>query len=521
MNTLLTGAEARSKLLVGVNKVANAVKGTFGPQARTVIIQNPMGMPVILNDGVTIARAVHDNDPYVQMGIDLLKEVASEAQEKSGDGTTSATLIAQTLCNGSLSLMEEGVSPLRIRDMFKDLLEKTETYLHNTVIKDFDLTAVATIAANNDRELGDMIAGVVKNAGKDGGITIEKSLTGETYVRDSNGIEINAGYTHALMANSPRGKCEFDNALVLTTTEKISTFNALVPVLEIAVKENKPLVIFCSDFNAIMLQNLLVNIVQGKVSVCMVKPSGMPQQQQAWLEDISAAVGSKLFKVSLNESMVNVSNDDLGSCEKFISSQTTTTLTLKENANIYHLEHLKDMANNETNDWLKEQYHNRYSRLTTGISTIYVGGASEVEQVERKERVDDAVNACKLALDSGVVIGGGAELFRATEYLQDITPENEDNIISDLFYKGLTTPLETIVENAGKSIQFKYGDIGDLDEDDFFNTGYVCGKTGEYRCALEDGVLDPMQVVLNSLESAVSIAALVLMTDAAIIAPEQ
>lgn len=515
MNTLLTGAEARSKLLVGVNKVANAVKGTFGPQARTVIIQNPMGMPVILNDGVTIARAVHDNDPYVQMGIDLLKEVASEAQEKSGDGTTSATLIAQTLCNGSLSLMEEGVSPLDIRDKLKNYLAQTEDYLRSIAIDDFDLEDVATIAANNDRELGDMIAGVVKNAGKDGGITIEKSPTGETYVRDSSGIEINAGYTHALMANSPRGKCEFDNALVLTTTEKIQTFSALVPVLEVAVKENRPLVIFCSDFNAIMLQNLLVNIVQGKVSVCMVKPSGMPQQQQAWLEDISAAVGSKLFKVSLNESIIEVKKTDLGVCEKFISSQTTTTLTLKEKGvsegsnlqYIDHLDYLNDMANNETNDWLKEQYHNRYSRLTTGISTIYVGGASEVEQVERKERVDDAVNASRLALESGVVIGGGAALYRASNLFED------DDDVAILFIKALQTPLRTIMEN-----------VGGID-DDILNLNdewaYVCGKTGELRNALGDGVLDPLDVVLNSLESAVSIAALVLMTDAAIIAPEQ
>ena len=516
MNTLLTGAEARSKLLVGVNKVANAVKGTFGPNARTVIIQNPMGMPVILNDGVTIARAVHDTDPYVQMGIDLLKEVASEAQEKSGDGTTSATLIAQTLCNGSLSLMENGISPLVIRDMFKDLLEKTETYIASTVIEDFDLTAVATIAANNDRELGELIADIVKRRH---GITIERSSTGETYVKTTSGFEMNAGYAHAVMANAPRAKCEFDNPLVLTTTEKVNTFNALVPALEIAVKENRPLVIFCPDFNPSMLQNLLVNIVQGKVSVCMVKPAGMPEQQQAWLEDTAAATASRLFKISVNESIVEVKKEDLGTCDKFVASQTNTIITLKETIELEkYINKLEDLIDDADNSWLQEQYYNRVNRLGKGISTIYVGGASELEQVETKERVDDAVNACKLALSSGVVIGGGATLFRAAEYLQDITPVNEDNIISDLFYRGLSTPLDTIVENAGKSILPQYGGIGDLDVD---NTGYICGKTGEHRCALEDGVLDPIQVVLNSLESAVSIAALVLMTDAAITAPDQ
>jgi chaperonin GroEL len=269
METILTGAEARSKLLVGVNKLANSIKGTLGPNARTVVIQNPMGgMPVIINDGVSIARMVNDKDPYVQMGIDLLKEVASEAQQKSGDGTTSATLIAQTLCNGSLTLMENGTSPLVIRDALKSYLAATEEYVRESAIEDFDLKDVATIAANNDGELGELIAGVVKRGQ---GITIERSPTNETYVKRASGFEMNAGYAHALMANAPRAKCEFDNPMVLTTTEKISTFNALVPALEAAVKQNKPLVIFCSDFNGQMLQNLLVNIVQGKVSVCMIK----------------------------------------------------------------------------------------------------------------------------------------------------------------------------------------------------------------------------------------------------------
>jgi len=515
MNTMLTGTEARSKLLLGVNKVSNAVKGTFGPNARTVIIQNPMGMPVILNDGVTIARAVHDNDPYVQMGIDLLKEVASEAQEKSGDGTTSATLIAQTLCNGSLSLMEKGISPLVIRDGLKSYLATTEEYVRESAIEDFDLNNVATIAANNDEELGQMIADVVSKTGADGGITIEKSLTGETYVRESSGVEINAGYTHALMANSPRGKCEFDNPLVLTTSEKIQTFNALVPVLEIAVKENRPLVIFCADFNPTMLQNLLVNIVQGKVSVCMVKPSGMPEQQQAWLEDISAAVDSKLFKVSLNESILEVKKADLGVCEKLISSQTTTTLTLKESVNKDHLDYLSEMYETVGNNWLEEQYQNRINRLTTGISTIYVGGASEVEQVERKERVDDAVNACKLALESGVVLGGGALLYRVVNEMS----RTESGEVFSLFYDALMTPIKQIVENSGGGEMGK--DWYHLDKYSEDTTTYRCGVTGELRDAIEDGVLDPMQVVLNSVESAVSIAALVLMTDTAIIAPEQ
>ncbi len=514
METILTGAEARSKLLVGVNKVANSIKGTLGPNARTVIIQNPMGMPVILNDGVSIARAVHDKDPYVQMGIDLLKEVASEAQDKSGDGTTSATLIAQTLCNGSLSLMEKGVSPLKIRDDLKKYLETATELLQGSVMEDFDLLDVATIASNNDSELGELIASAVEKSGTTGGLTIEKSTTGDTYVRDSAGFEMNAGYAHVLMANAGK-KVEYDEPMVVVTTEKIESFNALIPSLQLSVEKNRPLVIFCSDFNPQMLQNLLVNIVQGKVSVCMVKPAGMPQQKQEWLEDVAHATGANLFSVSLKESIMGVTEDDLGSCERLVSTTNATTITLKENVDTLenHIETLIDACVAEENDWLTEQIQNRINRLTTGISTIYVGGASDIEQVEKKERVDDAVNACKLALESGVVIGGGAQLYRVANEMS----RDESGEVFILFYDALLTPIKQIVDNSGG------GDMGKdwyyLDKYSEDTTTYRCGVTGELRDAMEDGVLDPMQVVLNSLESAVSIAGLVLMTDVAIIAP--
>ena len=508
METLITGAEARSKLLLGVNKVANAVKGTFGPNARTVIIQNPMGMPVILNDGVTIARAVHDRNPYTQMGIDLLKEVASEAQEKSGDGTTGATLIAQTLCNGSLSLMEKGTSPIKIRDEFRQYLTSTEQFIQAEVIRDFELLDVATIAANNDEVLGQLISDVVTKVGADGAITIEKSPTGSTYVRESSGLEVNAGFAHAVMANAGRNKCHYNNPLIITTTERLESFQVMIPALEIAVAENKPLIIFTPDFNPIMLQNLLVNIVQGKVSVCIVKVTGMPQQQQAWLEDISHVAGSHLFKTSMGESITKLKVKDLGTCVSFDSTPTTTTLSVKQSDST-HLRYLKEERDNTDNDWLKEEYNNRISRLTAGVSTIYVGGSTDIEQVERKERVDDAVNACRLAVKSGVVIGGGATLYRAAQALSE---DNEGDIL-DLFVKGLMTPIMTIRENSGNTM------LGDV-----FHVGegsYVCGRTGEYRNAKEDGVYDPTQVILNSLESAVSIAALLLMTDAAIIAPTE
>ena len=317
---------------------------------------------------------------------------------------------------------------------------------------------------------------------------------------------------HTLMANSGKGKCEFTNPLILTTTERIESFNMLVPALETSIQEGRPLVVFCPDVNPQMLQNLLVNIVQGKVSVCIVKVPGMTQQQQEWLEDISAFTGSKLFKTSLNESIIKTTSEELGECEKLHSASNTTTIV----GRVYptaHVVELTEALDEEQNDWVKEQTQNRIDRMTTGISTIYVGGASDVEQVETKERVDDAVNACKLALESGVVIGGGATLWR---YAESMDIEDAKTLaVRLLFKKAMQTPLNTIVENTGATT-FPSSDSR------LVNEGlYICGKTGELEDAKTDGVLDPMQVVLNSVESAVSIAALVLMTDCAIIAPTE
>jgi len=510
METILTGMEAKSKLLKGVNKVANAVKGTLGVNARTVIIQNPAGMPVILNDGVTVARAINDKDPYVQMGIDLLKEVASEAQEKSGDGTTTATLIAQALCNGSLTLIEQGVSPIVIRDALGYYLEETIDYLNDIKTDDFSIEDVATIAANNDPELGKMIAEVISNTGSEGTITIEKSPTYETYTEDVQGLEVLAGYAHNIMINSPKARCILDNPMVVVTTERIETFNALIPSLELAVNANKPIVIFCADFNHQALQNLLVNIAQGKISALLVKPSGMPEEQQAWLEDIALVTKSNLFKTSLGESITKLTSFDVGSCEKIQSSALTTIITSSGESSDElkdHITSLTSFKEEATNDWMQQYYQNRISRLTNGISKIYVGGKSEVEQLERKERVDDAVNACRLAMDSGVVAGGGSALYFARMKLSQ-HPEDVDYHIKKLFNLGLLAPITAIIQNAGNN-------TGEIPIHTYKQ--YICGKTTEVRNAFNDGVIDPVQVTINSLESAVSVAALLLMTDAAIL----
>ena len=508
--SMLTGTEARSKLLKGVNLVADAVKGTLGPQARTVILQNPLGgYPAILNDGVTIARAVTDRDPYVQMGIDLMKQVSAEAQGNSGDGTTSATIIAKTLANGSLSLMEKEISPQIIRDALISYTEQTRDYLESKVNKDFDLVDVATIAANNDEDLGRLIANVMKENGERGTVTIEKSLNGETYVDSADGFEVYAGYMHKAMTNAPRNMCEYENPLVYVTGRKINTFNDLVPALEISIKEGRPLVVFCASLNSTVLQNLLVNVIQGKVSCAIVQVPGMPHEQQSWLEDIAAATGTKM---DAEFSKLTLKLDTLGTCKRsFIGERNTVLVDCDGDIedSVFALTELRDGTDNS---WDKEAYQNRITRLTTGISTIYVGGVTEVEQIERKERVDDAVNACKHALSDGVIAGGGSELYRAASNL-DQHPKDKDAEILNLFSTALAGPITTIKENAGSDL---FLNVLEGEEGSYLN-----GVTGDSGDAWEDGVIDPVNVVINSLDAAVSVAALILMTDAAITAPSQ
>tara|TARA_Y100001938_G_scaffold149770_1_gene237867 strand:+ start:240 stop:1763 length:1524 start_codon:yes stop_codon:yes gene_type:complete len=505
---MLTGTEARSKLLRGVNLVADAVKGTLGPQARTVILQNPLGgYPAILNDGVTIARAVTDQDPYVQMGIDLMKQVSAEAQGNSGDGTTSATIIAKTLANGSLSLMEKQISPQVVRDALISYTEQTRDYLESKVNKEFDLVDVATIASNNDEDLGRIIASVMKQNGDKGTVTIEKSMNGQTYVDSADGFEIYSGYIHRAMSNAPRNMCEYENPLIYVCGRKINTFNDLIPALEVSIKEGRPLVVFCTAFNNSVLQNLLVNVIQGKVSAAVVQVPGMPHEQQAWLEDIAAAVGTKMeteFK------RLTIDLEVLGTCKKSFIGERNTVLVDCDGDVTESVSSLTESRDSTDNEWDKEAYQNRITRLTTGISTIYVGGVTEVEQIERKERVDDAVNACKHALSDGVIAGGGSELYRAASKLKQHPKDNNAEILN-LFSTALAGPITTIKENAGSDMF-----LNALEAEDGI---YLNGVSGDIGNAWEDGVVDPVNVVINSLDAAVSVAALILMTDAAIVAP--
>jgi len=493
--TLLTGKDARAKLLQGVNKVANAVKGTLGANARTVIIEQEDSYPLILNDGVSIARAVNDPDPYVQMGIDLIKQVAEQAQNKSGDGTTTATVIAQALCNEGMELVKRGISPLEITQELKEESEDIITKIKESARpceNDEELVDVATIAANNDSELGRLIAEVMSKIGSEGAIALKNGSSYETYYEITDGLDLQTG------AISPYFPDSINNASVLITTDKINSFESLIPVMEECLKLNKGLVIFCGDYNPAVLPNLLINVVQGKINATMVKLAGMGDTQKAWAEDIQAITGGEILDKSVGKTLKNIDFEDfpLGHLDTVVCKKDSCVIENSVNAVESHTQNLQQQMKEADNDWDKQTYARRIARLENGVASIMVGANSEVEMMEKKERIDDAVNAVRSAQRNGIIAGGGV--------LPNYYGQSSESL---LISKAFSMPMRLICENAGYDAYSHDKDIG-------FNAA-----TGEWVNMIEQGITDPVDVVVNSIRSAVSIATLVLLSDAMVALP--
>ena len=507
MENILHGEEARDKLLLGVNKVANAIKGTLGANAGTVIIQNPAGLPLILNDGVSITKSITDPDPYVQMGINLMQEVAHEAQSKSGDGTTTATILAQALCN---TMADDDTDNIKIKETLSNMCKFIVDELKDmaTDVNDDDLLDVCIVASNNDVELGRLIHQALLAVGEEGNVIIESNSDNTTTWSLTEGLVMDSGYVNKLMANADREKCIYDNASILLTQEKIETFNHIVPALELSMKAGKPLVVVCHDYNPSILPNLLVNIMQGKLNVCIVKTAGFGDTQDHWLQDIEAKCGGKVFNSF--DSIITVKEHELGVCDKVEITSTTSTF-IKDGVDEDYIGNLTSILTQVETDFEREIVENRIARLTSGIASIKVGGITDIEQRERRERVDDAVNAATLARKQGVVCGGGVAL-------KDIwwkTHETVDKMDGVKYFDAILAPMKQILSNSsivlGKSglLMWKEKDIG-------WNA--VSRKTENLRF---HGIIDPVGVSINAVESAFSIAILLLTTDCAIIAPQE
>ena len=483
-----TGKDARKALLSGVNKVATAVKGTLGPAATTVILQREDKFPLILNDGVSIAKAVKDEDPYINMGVNLIQQVASEAQSSSGDGTTTATILAQALCNlGFQHLEEEEITARELVEIITTESQKIIDHLLEEAIdcEDSMLDNVAAIASNNDKELGSLIAEVMRKVGKDGVVSVEVGSGYDTVYEMANGFEIHSG------AISPHFPRSMDDVNVLLMQDKLNSFDQLLPALEQSIEQGRGLLIITNDINPRMLPNLLINVMQGKVNASVIKVPQMGKAQEDWLLDIQAVVGGPIYGKIYDMDVTKVKVHGMGHALSMEMKKDTTIVKTSDVSDEGHLDDLYQNLQKASNEWEEEIIQRRIGRLTNGIAAIKVGGYTELELLEAKERVDDAVNAVKAAMNGGVIRGGGTLLAKygsmsAYDYIR----------------QAFVMPHHLILDNAGyntKSVMTSNEHINAL--------------TGEEVDYLAEGILDPVNVTVNSIISAVSITKLVLTSD--------
>jgi chaperonin GroEL len=498
---IIHGKEVKQKLLQGINLVADTVKPTLGPQAKTVILQgNP---PVIINDGVTITKYISHPDPYVSLGVKMVQNLAMQAQQNAGDGTTTACIIAQALCNGLAKLDTSDLHHLRLEmesirnTVLNTLSEQAIEVTEETIID------VATIASNNDVKMGKLIAEVLSHVGKDGVITVEEGNQLETSYEVKEGLEVDEGYFSHLMANDPSGVCELRSPLVLATNMHLTNFSDLLPVLELASAQGKPILIFCKNIQGPALNNTIMNIVDGRIQACIVTAPNFGDAQLDELGDIVSLLGGNVFSDENNSDISKVTLEDLGTCEKAIITSSNTTLVGGEGDVSDKISSLKSRYEEIETNYDRMRIKKRLSRLQGGVAVITVGAGSSMEMRETKERLDDALNATKAALQEGIVLGAGRALWDASKEL-DIDGNVELNrIVID----SLKTP-QLILSGDVPLVRLKN------------NQGWNAVK-GEYVDLLEDGIIDPVKVTKSSFSVAMSIAMLFLTTEVAVLLPEE
>mgnify|MGYP003650767095 FL=1 len=503
---MITGIEASEKILEGINKAADAVKGTLGPKARTVILQRENNFPLVFNDGVSIVRAVHDDDPYVNMGVNLAQQIAIQAQLNAGDGTTTSLVIAQKLCQLGIEALKDGACPVELKDQIDKFHSTLKHRLDNLADKNFTLEDVATIAANNDSKLGKMIGDIFGEFDNPNEcvISLEESHGLETTYEILEGLEFHKGMMSPLLVNSTKGSCELDNPVIVLTNEVLSNFNSVVPALKIATEQNRPILIIARKFTGNAMTNTIVNIVQGNLRGCLVEAPSYGGDMNSWLEDISAVTGARVFRYEADETIERITAEDVGSAKKVTSNHKKTVIVKNPNVDNElnkHISSLYDLKKEADHEWDIDKITKRIVRLEGGVASISVGGATEIEVKEKKERLDDAINATKAALEDGVVKGAGYALIECITGYE----KNVHSLGESILTGAITEPYKRILANAG------------IDAVGLMGFKEVNAKTGEIGVdLLKQGIIDPVKVTISSLESAVSIATLMIMTDVAI-----
>jgi chaperonin GroEL len=510
--------DARNKMLRGVDILADAVKVTLGPKGRNVVLEKSFGAPRITKDGVTVAKEIELEDKFENMGAQMVREVASRTNDEAGDGTTTATVLAQAIVREGMKSVAAGMNPM-------DLKRGVDLAVH-TVVEDIkaqartvsgseEVAQVGSISANGETEIGQMIAEAMQKVGNEGVITVEENKGFETEVEIVEGMQFDRGYLSPyFITNADKMVAELEDAVILIHEKKLSTLQPMVPLLEQVIQSQKPLLIIAEDVDGEALATLVVNKLRGGLKVAACKAPGFGDRRKAMLQDIAILTGGQVISEDLGMKLENVGMDMLGRARKITLTKDETTIVdgAGEKAEIEaRIAQIKQQIEETTSDYDREKLQERLAKLAGGVAVIRVGGASEVEVKERKDRVDDALNATRAAVQEGVVVGGGVALVRAAKKLDGLTGANADqNAGIAIVRRALQAPLRQIAENAGVDGSVVVGKILDSTDPNFgFNA-----QTEEYGDMFKFGVIDPAKVVRTALQDAASVAGLLITTEA-------
>ncbi len=512
--------EARDGLKRGVNALANAVKVTLGPKGRNVIISKSFGAPVVTKDGVTVAKEIELEDALENMGAQMVKEVASKTNDLAGDGTTTATVLAQAIVKEGLKNVAAGANPMDLKRGIDKAVEAIVENLDKQSKKVGDssdkIKQVASISANNEEAIGDLIAQAFKKVGKEGVITVEEAKGTDTYVDVVEGMQFDRGYLSPyFVTDSEKMISELDSPYILLFDKKISTMKDLLPVLEPVAQSGKPLLIIAEDVDGEALATLVVNKLRGSLKIAAVKAPGFGDRRKAMLEDIAILTGGTVISEERGFTLENTSIDMLGTCEKVSIDKDNTTLVNGSGSAKdikARVSQIKSQIESTTSDYDKEKLQERLAKLAGGVAVLYVGAASEVEMKEKKDRVDDALHATRAAVEEGIVAGGGVALVRAKSVLSKVKVENADEETGlAIVARAIEAPLRTIVENAGGEGSVVVSKVHE-GKGDF---GYDA-KSEKYVDMMKAGIIDPKKVTRIALENAASVAGMILTTECAL-----
>jgi len=510
-------AEAREGLRRGVDALANAVKVTLGPKGRNVVIDKKFGSPNVTKDGVTVAKEIELNDPIENMGAQMVKEVASKTADQAGDGTTTATVLAQAIVTAGLKNVAAGANPMDLKrgidqavsEIVKNLGDQSET-----VGDDFEkIQQVASISANNDDVIGALIADAMKKVGRDGVITVEEAKGTETEVKTVEGMQFDRGYLSPyFVTNTEKMEADLDSPYILIYDKKISNMKELLPVLEQTAQTGKPLVIVAEDVEGEALATLVVNKIRGSLKVAAVKAPGFGDRRKAMLEDIAVLTGGTVISEEQGRKLEDATLESLGAAEK-ITIDKDNTVIVNGAGNKSDIEgrvnQIKAEIENSTSDYDREKLQERLAKLAGGVAVLYIGAASEVEMKEKKDRVDDALHATRAAVEEGIVAGGGVAYVRAINALDGLKSSNDDqNTGIQIIRRALEEPLRQIVFNAGGEGSVVIQKVKEGKADFGYNA-----RTEEYTNLIKAGVIDPTKVSRVALENAASVASMLLTTE--------